>query len=54
MVGVGEHVDRLNLGKSVSVLNEIFNVACLRAGVARDVDDALRRQAASGTKELLV
>ena len=54
VVGVGEHVDRLNLGKSVSVLNEIFDVACLRVGVARDVDDALRRQAASRTKELLV
>lgn len=54
VVGVGEHVDRLNLGKSVSVLNEIFDVACLRVGVARDVDDALRRQAASRTKELLI
>lgn len=54
VVGVGEHVDRLNLGKSVSVLNEIFNVACLRVGVAGDVDDALRCQAASRTKELLI
>lgn len=54
MVGVGEHVDRLNLGKSVSVLNEIFDVAYLRVGVARDVDDTLRRQAASRTKELLI
>ena len=44
VVGVGEHVDRLNLGKLVSVLNEIFNVACLRVGVAGDVDDALRRR----------
>lgn len=54
MVGVGEHVDRLNLGKSVSVLNEVFDVACLRVGIARDVDDTFRRQAASRTKELFV
>ena len=54
MVGVREHVDRLNLDKSVSVLNEVFDVACLRVGVAGDVDDALRRQAASRTKELLI
>ena len=51
---MGEHVDGLNLGKLVSVLNEIFNVACLRVGVAGDVDDALRCQAASRTKELLI
>ena len=54
VVGVGEHVDRLNLGESVSVLNEVFDVACLCVGVAGDVDDALRRQAASRTKELLI
>lgn len=54
VVGVGEHVDGLNLGKSVSVLNEVFDVACLRVGIARDVDDTLRRQAASRTEELLI
>ena len=54
VVGVGEHVDGLNLGNSVSVFNEVIDIACLRVGVARDVDDALRRQAAGRAKELLV
>ena len=54
VVGVGEHVNGLNFGKSVSVFNEVIDIACLRVGVARDVDDALRRQAAGRAKELLV
>lgn len=54
VVGVGEHVNGLNLGKSVSVFNEVIDIACLRVGVARDVDDALRRQAAGRAKELFV
>lgn len=41
VVGVGEHVDGLNLGKSVAVFNQILDIACLRVGVAGYVYDAL-------------
>ena len=54
MVGVGEHVDGLNFGKSVAVFNQILDIARLRVGVAGDVYDALWRQAAGRAKELLV
>lgn len=54
MVGVGEHVDGLNLGKPVAMFDQILDIACLRVGAAGDVYDALWRQAAGRAKKLLV
>ena len=51
MVGVGEHVNRADALDAVAVVHEVLDVANLRLGIAADVDDAARPQAAEVCQE---
>ena len=43
MLGVGEHIDRLDAAELVAAGEEHVEVAALGVDIAGDIDDALRR-----------
>ena len=44
VVGMGEHIDRLDFAYGVAVLREEFYVTYLGCGIAGNVDDASRQK----------